>query len=442
VTQEDGDQLPLLVDAQPESAVDHVHRGDETLLRRVLRRHAVDTRPLAAPAYRRLLIGQGTSFVGSMLTQVAVPVQVYALSHSSLYVGLVGLAGLVPIVVFGLYGGAIADAMDRRTLYLWSSVGTWSVTLALLVQTLLGVGSVPLILCLVAVQSGFFAIASSTRGAIIPRIVDTELVPAANTLNFTVGNVGQVVGPLFAGFLVTLHHGFAYAYGLDAVLFTTALYSVLRLPSIAPDGSAPKLGLRSVAEGLAFIVRRPVLIMSFAVDIAAMVLAMPRALFPAAADARFGGNVGPLYAAIAIGAVVAGMSSGWIGRVRRQGVALVFAIVGWGGAVALSGLAHQLWLAVLLLAVAGAADLVSAVYRQTILQTYAPDEMRGRMQGVFVAVVAGGPRLGDLRAGATAAATSTTFSWVGGGLACMIVVAVAGFFVRPFWRYDTREAPR
>jgi MFS family permease len=182
--------------------------------------------------------------------------------------------------------------------------------------------------------------------------------------------------------------------------------------------------------------------MSFAVDIAAMVLAMPRALFPAAADARFGGNVGPLYAAIAIGAVVAGMSSGWIGRVRRQGVALVFAIVGWGGAVALSGLAHQLWLAVLLLAVAGAADLVSAVYRQTILQTYAPDEMRGRMQGVFVAVVAGGPRLGDLRAGATAAATSTTFSWVGGGLACMIVVAVAGFFVRPFWRYDTREAPR
>jgi len=134
--------------------------------------------------------------------------------------------------------------------------------------------------------------------------------------------------------------------------------------------------------------------------------------------------------------VLAGLSSGWIGKVRRQGVALVFAVIGWGGAVALSGLAHQLWLVTLLLAVAGAADLVSAVYRQTILQTYAPDEMRGRMQGVFIAVVAGGPRLGDVRAGATAAVTSPTFSWVGGGIACMIVVAVAGMLVRPLWRYD------
>ena len=407
-------------------------------LRALLRRHAVDTRPLAVVPFRRLVIGQGTAFVGSMLTQVAVPVQVYAISHSSLYVGLVGLAGLVPIVVFGLYGGAIADAIDRRVLYFWSSVGTWAVTLALLVQTLLDLRNVGLILALVSVQSAFFAIASSARGAIIPRIVDADLVPAANTLNYTVATATQVVGPLLAGVLVTRTNGFAYAYALDALLFTAALYSALRLPSIAPDGSAPKLGLRSVTEGLAFIITRPVLVMSFAIDIAAMVLAMPRALFPAVADARFHGTVGPLYAAIAIGSVIAGLSSGWIGRVRRQGVALVIAIVCWGGAVALAGLAHQLWLAVTLLAVAGAADLVSAVYRQTILQTYAPDEMRGRMQGVFIAVVAGGPRLGDLRAGGTAAATSSTFSWVGGGIACMVVVAIAGFFVRSFWRYDAR----
>ncbi len=421
----------------PGSADNFPEGGESRSLRSLFRHHAVDTRPLAIPAYRRLLVGQGTSFIGSMLTQVAVPVQVYAFSHSSLYVGLVGLAGLLPIVVFGLYGGAIADSMDRRVLYFWASVGTWAVTLALLLQTLAGVHSVGLILVLVAVQSAFFAIASSARGAIIPRIVELDLVPAANTLNFTVGNVGQVIGPLFAGFLVTLDHGFEYAYGLDAILFTAALYSALRLPPIPPDGTAPKLGLRSVADGLAFIVTRPVLMMSFGVDIVAMVLAMPRALFPAAADARFGGSVGPLYAAIAIGAVLAGVSSGWIGRVRRQGRALVVAIVIWGGAVALSGLAHQLWLAVALLALAGAADLVSAVYRQTILQTYAPDEMRGRMQGVFIAVVAGGPRLGDVRAGGTAAATSTTFSWVGGGIACMIVVAIAGVLVRPFWRYDT-----
>ncbi len=405
-------------------------------LRRLLRQHAVDTRPLAVPAYRRLLIGQGTSFIGSMLTQVAVPVEVFAISRSSLQVGLVGFAGLVPIVVFGLYGGAIADAVDRRVLYLISSIGVWAVTLGLLVQTLLHLRSVPLILALVFVQSGLFAVASAARGAIIPRIVPLDLVPSANTLNFTVGNVGQVLGPLIAGVLVSLPDGFAYAYGIDALLFTVALYSLLRLPAIPPDVSLGRPGLRSVGEGLVFIAARPVLFMSFLVDIVAMVLAMPRSLFPEVAADRFPGAVGLLYAAIPIGAVLAGLSSGWIGRVRRQGVALTMAIVGWGTAVAVSGAVRQLWLVVVLLAVAGAADLVSAVYRQTILQTYAPDEMRGRMQGVFIAVVAGGPRLGDVRAGATAAVTGATASWVGGGIACVAVVLVAGLAVRPFWRYD------
>jgi MFS family permease len=411
-------------------------------VRGLLGRHAVDTRPLRLPEYRRILVGQGTSFIGSMLTQVAVPVQIWALTQSTLYVGFVGLAGLVPIVVFGLYGGAIADAVDRRVLYLWSSLGGWLVTLALLVQTLVDVRNVGVILAMVFVQSAMFAIASSARGAIIPRIVPVDLVPAANTLNFTVGNVGQVAGPLIAGLLLVLPNGFALAYAADALLFTAALYSVLRLPSIPPQGPVQRPDWRAVADGLRFIAVRPVLVMSFAVDIVAMVLAMPRSLFPAVADDRFSGQVGPLYAAIAIGAVLAGLSSGWIGRVRRQGRALTLAIVGWGAAVAVSGLVGQLWLVVALLALAGAFDLVSAVYRQTILQTYAPDEMRGRMLGVFIAVVAGGPRLGDVRAGATAAVTSPTFSWVAGGLACMAVVAVAGLLVRPFWRYDaTRDRP-
>jgi MFS family permease len=406
------------------------------LLRRLVGRHAVDTRPLAVPAYRRLLIGQGTSFVGSMLTQVAVPVQVYALTGSSLYVGLVGLAGLLPIVGFGLYGGAIADAVDRRRLYLISSIGTWVVTLGLLAQTLLSVGSVWLILGLVVLQSATFAIASSARGAIIPRIVPGELVASANTLNFTVANVGQVGGPLIAGLLIGLDHGFAYAYGIDALLFTVGLWSTFRLPPIPPDGAVQRASMRMVGEGLTFIARQPVLVMSFLVDIAAMVLAMPRSLFPAVAAENFHGSVGLLYAAIPIGSVLAGLSSGWIPRVRHQGRALTFAIMGWGAAVAVSGAAHQLWLVVVLLALAGAADLVSAVFRQTILQVYAPDEMRGRMQGVFIAVVAGGPRLGDVRAGAMASATSPTFSWVFGGVACVVVVGVAGTLVRPFWNYD------
>jgi MFS family permease len=404
-------------------------------LRAALRRHAVDTRPVRITDYRRLLVGQGTAFIGSMVTQVAVPVEVYSISHSSLLVGLVGFVGLLPLVVFGLYGGAIADAVDRGRLYFWSSVGTWLVTIALLVQTLIGLYNIPVILGLVAVQAGTFAVASSARGAIIPRIVPADLVASANTLNFTVGNVGQVVGPLLAGVLISLDQGFAYAYGLDAVLFTAALYSAIRLPPLPPDGSLGRPGFSSVIDGLAFIGARPVLLMSFLVDIVAMVLAMPRALYPEVADERFHGSVGPLYAALAIGSVLAGISGGWIARVRRRGVALTGAVVGWGTAVAISGLAHQLWLVVILLALAGAADLVSAVFRQTILQTYAPDEMRGRMQGVFIAVVAGGPRLGDVRAGAMAAATSATVSWVGGGVACVVVVLVAAIAVRPFWNY-------
>ncbi len=399
-------------------------------------RHAIDTRPLAIGPFRRQLLGQGTSFIGAMLTQVAVPVQVYALSGSSLEVGLVGLVGFLPLVAFGLWGGAVADTVDRRLLYLASSIGTWLVTLGLLLQTLLGLNNVPLILLLVAVQAGFFAVASSARGAIVPRIVPAELVPAANTLNFTTSSVGQVVGPLIAGALVTRVHGFEYAYSIDAILFTLALYAALRLPPIPPEPGSGAPGLRSVFAGLAFIAGRPVLLMSFVVDIVAMMFAMPRALYPQVAAERWHGQVGPLYAAIAIGAVLAGLSSGWIGRIRRQGVALTLAIVAWGLCITVSGFAHRLWLAVLMLAVAGAADLVSAVYRQTMLQTYAPDQMRGRMQGVFVVVVAGGPRLGDLRAGATAAVAGATFSWVGGGLLCMVGVLVAALLVRPFWRYD------
>ncbi|MDI5962059.1 MFS transporter [Streptantibioticus silvisoli] len=405
-----------------------------------LRRAAVDVRPLAVPAYRRVLAGQGASLVGTMVTQVTIPVQIYALSHSSLYVGLAGLAGFVPIVVLGLYGGAIADVVDRRLLCLWSSLVTWAVTLALLVQTLLGVRSVGLILALVAVQAGGSAISSSTLGAIIPRIVPSGLVPAANTLSFTVGNIGSVLGPLAAGVLVGLPHGYALAYGVDAVLFTVSLYSTLRLPSIRPENAPARRGLLAVLDGLRFISGRPVLLMSFGVDIAAMVLAMPNALFPQVAATRFHGGIGWLYSAVAIGSVLAGLCSGWIGRVRRQGVALTVAVVGWGVAIALAGFARTLWLAVALLALAGAADLVSAVYRQTILQTHAPDEMRGRMQGIFTVVVSGGPRLGDLRAGAMAAATTVGIAWSGSAMLCVVLVLAGALAVRPFRTYTVNAA--
>lgn len=400
-----------------------------------LRRVAMDTRPLADPVFRRTFAGQGAAVVGTMVTEVAVPVQIYDLSHSSFDVGLAGLAGLVPLLVFGLYGGAVADAVDRRRLYLASSALTWTVTLALLAQAVAGLGSVPLILALVAVQSGGFAVSSAVRGAIVPALVPADLVPAANSLSYTASTVGQVLGPLVAGVLLALPNGFCYAYGADAVLFTAALYATFRLPPLPAADPVGRPGLRSVLDGLRFLAGRQVLLVSFLVDIAAMVLAMPTALFPEAAETRWHGGVGWLYSSIAIGSVLAGVSSGWIGRVRRQGVALTAAVAVWAGAVALAGLAPSLWLAVVLLIVAGAADLVSAVYRQTILQTAVPDRMRGRLQGVYTVVVAGGPRLGDLRAGIMASALPLAVAWSGTALLCVVLVVAGAVSVRSFWRY-------
>ena len=401
-----------------------------------LRRAAIDVEPLRHHDFRRLWLGNSLGFIGFQLTAVAVPVQVYELTGSSFWVGMLGLVGLAPLVMFGLWGGAVADAVDRRLLLLGSSLTLWGCTGGLLVAALLDVASLPLLLGLVAVQAAGFAVASSTRGAIVPRVLRAELVPAANTLSFTASNVGMVLGPLLAG-LILVRWSFAAAYAADFAVFTIALYAALRLPALPPTGPAATPGLRSVVDGLAFIATRPVLLLSFAVDIAAMVLAMPRALFPETADQLGGrGTVGWLYAAIAGGAVLAGLSSGWVGRVRRQGVALVVAVVAWGLAVAAAGLARSVWAIMALLAVAGAADLVSAVYRQTILQTYAPDEMRGRMQGVFIVVVAGGPRLGDLRAGTAAAAFGVTASWVGGGLLAAALVALA-LLVPALRDYDT-----
>jgi MFS family permease len=399
----------------------------------------IDTRPLRGVAYRRMWIGNGVSFFGFQFTSVAVPVQMFAVTRSSAWVGLLGIAGLVPLLIFGLWGGAAADVVDRRRLLLASSTLTWVATIGFLAQALAGARSGMLLLALTAVQSAGFAVSSPARQAIIPRIVPLELVPAANTLGYTTTTAGGVLGPLAAGLIFAAYStgaGVIVAYAVDVALFTITFWATYRLPPISPEIHAegeerPTAAMRGIVDGLRFLVTKPVLLLSFAVDIVAMVFAMPRALFPEVAQDRFGGGaaVGWLFSAIALGSVVGGLTSGWIGRVRRQGIALVAAVVGWGVAVGFAGLAPSLWLMVLLLAVGGAADLVSAVYRQSILQTYAPDRLRGRLQGVFTVVVAGGPRLGDLRAGATAGFTGATASWAGGGfLAAGMAVVLAAVF--------------
>jgi len=405
-----------------------------------VKRHLVDTRPLSVPAYRRLWAGQAVSHLGLAVTFVAVSQQVYELTGSSFWVGMLGLANLIPLVVFGLWGGAVADAVDRRKLLVAGSLVAWASTVLILLQALLGAPNVYALLGTVALGAAGFAVSSSTRGAIIPRLLPPELVPSANALNSLVYSLGAIGGPMLGG-VVLVHGGFAAAYAVDAVLFSAGLYAALRLPALAPLGAVSRPGWRSVAEGLRFILTTPVLVMSFVVDIIAMVFALPRALFPELIDLRFGGSLYALswlVASMAVGAVVGGLFSGWVTRVKRQGLALTFVIAVWGLAVAAAGLSQQLWLVLLFMAVGGAADVVSSVWRQSILQLYAPDEMRGRMQGVFMVVVAGGPRLGDVRAGATASVFGLTTAWVGGGLACAVVVLIVGLSVAGFRTYRAR----
>ncbi|MFE9652048.1 MFS transporter [Micromonospora sp. NPDC006431] len=404
------------------------------------RRWAIDLRPLSVPAYRRVWLGNGVAMFGFQFTAVAVPVEMFALTGGSFWVGLLGVAGFLPLLVFGLWGGAVADARDRRQVLLAAGGLLWASTLGLLLQSVFRVGSPTLLLALVAVQSIAFAITSPARSAILPRLVPAELVPAASTLNFTTFTATSVFGPLTAGLIFAtwrIDVGLPIAYAVDALLFTVSLWATLRLPAMPPepdpdgDGTPRKAGLASIVDGFRYLATTPVLLLSFAIDLIAMVLAMPRALFPEVAQERLGGAgaVGWLYSAIAIGAMVGGLTSGWIGRLRRQGLALVLAVVGWGIAIALAGLARQLWLVVLLLGLAGAADLVSSVLRQSMLLIYAPDRMRGRLQGVNTVVVAGGPRLGDLRAGTMAAGFGAGVAWVGGGLvsAVLAVLLVVAF---------------
>ena len=412
---------------------------------------AIDLRPLRVPAYRRLWAGTSISHFGFHFTAVAVPVELYALTRDSFWVGMLGIAGFVPLLIFGLWGGAIADAIDRRKLLLASSALAWLVTFAFLAQALLDVGSPYLLLLLTAVQSGAFAMASPARNALVPRLVPADLVPSALTLNFTTTQLSMVLGPLSVGLIFAAWpHEVALpvAYGVDALLFAASLWATYRLPSMPPlteEGEQPQrvAGLRGVVDGLRYLRTAPVLLLSFAIDLIAMVLAMPRALFPEIAAERFGGGtaIGWLYSAISIGSVLAGLTSGWIGRIRRQGLGLTIAVVAWGLSVAAAGLAGKLWLMVLLLAVGGAADLVSAVLRQAILLVYAPDRMRGRLQGVNMVVIAGGPRLGDLRAGSMAAIYGGMIAWVAGGLATAVLAVLLVSFFPVLLRYRAGAEP-
>jgi hypothetical protein len=406
------------------------------------RRIAADITPLKESAdYRRWWFGYSLSFTGTQLTQFAIPLQVYAITHSSLYVGLVGLVVVFPLVVMGLLGGAIADAVDRRRLTLVTSSALMVLSVVLAGLAAAGVHRLSLLYVIAAVQGAFSATDSSARGAILPRLVRRELLPSANALGQLGFQTGLSAGPLFGGLLVgTL--GFGWAYGLDAASFLAVLYGIYRLPAMPPEGGGSRAGVASVLEGLRYLGPRKNLLMTFLVDINAMVFGMPRALFPAIGVMWFHGGpgtVGLLAAAPSLGALLGAVTSGWARQVRRQGLAVLVSVAVWGGSIALFGFTRVLWLALLLLAVAGAADMVSAIFRNTILQVATPDALRGRLQGVFIVVVTGGPRIGDVEAGSVAAAFGTQLSVVSGGLACVAGVGLLAALFPTFARYDGED---
>ncbi|MFJ4412364.1 MFS transporter [Streptomyces sp. NPDC088910] len=407
------------------------------------RRLLADVSPLREhPDFRRLWFGNTVSYIGSQMTAMAVSLQVYAITGSSFYVGLVGLFSLVPLIVFGLYGGAVADAVDRRKLGLITAAGSTVCSGVLAAAAFGHLRSVALLYAVVALQAVCFAMNSPARSSMIPRLLPPERLPAANALASLAGGVGQMAGPMLGAVLVGAW-GYQAAYTVDVAAFSASLYAMWRLPAMLPgegDGAARRRP--SVIEGLRYLAARPNLRTTFVSDLAAMVLAQPRVLFPAVAGLWFGGDtrtVGLLAAAPAVGALLGSVFSGWLGRVHRQGFAVLLAVGSWGAAVAVFGLTRNLWLGLLFLAFAGCADTVSMVFRNTMLQSAAPDDMRGRLQGVFLVVVVGGPRLGDFLAGSVSDLFTPTVAVVGGGLACISAIALIGLFQRGFVAYDARR---
>ncbi len=383
----------------------------------------VDVTPLRrSPGFRRLYGGLALAWLGRQLTVVAVPYQVYQLTGSTFLVGALGIAQLVPLLATSVVGGAIVDSVDRRRLLVVAQLGLMVTAIGLAFNASLDDPAVWAIFVLSGLNAGISAIDNPARSASVPALVGRELLPAALALTQTLGNIAKTVGPAVGGLLIA-RTSLTLTFAIEAAAFALGTVFMFRIGRLEPEGGGQRFGLESIKEGYRFLRERRVLQANFAIDLNAMIFGMPQALFPAIGETVLGGDastVGLLYAAPGAGALLAAITSGWVGRIQRQGRAVVIAVIAWGAAIAGFGLARSVVVAVVLLGIAGAADVVSAVFRNTILQLAVPDRLRGRLSSIHIAVVSGGPRVGDFEAGVVASATTPQISVVSGGLACIV----------------------
>jgi MFS family permease len=403
----------------------------------------VDTTPLRVSRdYRRLWIGQAVSFFGSTITIAALPFQVFHQTHSSLAVGLLGVAELGPLLFFSVVGGAVADRTDKRRLLLGVTAVALVCAAALAVNASLHRPHLWMLYVLAAATSATFAVGTTVLRSLLPLLVEEELRPAAFALQATYGTFGMMVGPAVGGALIGVF-GLTSAYAVDVGTFCVALVVFGAIAPAPPVVATTGATAGSVLEGWRFLRGHSVIMSTFGIDVLAMVFGMPRSLFPALADRLHGGPAlyGLLLTSVAAGAFLASLLSGWTVRVRRQGRAVLWAVAAWGVAIAVAGLVRTPVLVLAMLACAGAADMISGVYRSAITASVTPDELRGRISGVELAVYAGGPTVGDIEAGVVGGLVGVEFAIVSGGLACVIAAAVFAARVRSFADY-VRPASR
>jgi MFS family permease len=401
----------------------------------------VDITPLRQSRdFRLLFTGQLISMLGAQLTVVAIPYQVFRLTHSSLQVGAVSLAQLFPFIAGALLAGPLGDALDRRRIMLWTVAAMSLTSAALALNASLHHSSLLAIYLISALASAFNGFSNTARMASVPGLVERRHISAAAAMMQISFQVGTVVGPALSGLLLGL--GLPLVFGIDAATYVVALICTFMMIPIPPAEGPGLKPWESAKEGIRYLRSRQALQGVYIIDVNAMVFGMPRALFPAMAGAVFGGGtitLGFLYAAPGIGALIGAVTTGWTARLKRQGWDVILAVVAWGVAIAVFGLVHTLWVALIMLGIAGWADVISAVLRNTILQTSIPDRFQSRMSSIQMAVVQGGPRLGDMESGGVATATSVEFSVVSGGLVCIAGAVVIGLLMPHFRNHVAGE---